>query len=70
MDSGANSTQINDTSSAIAKADLLTLFETFGTANVPEDGQRYLAMNPKGFADLFLIDEFASSDYEGPKNLP
>ena len=65
MDSGANSTQINDTSSAIAKADLLTLFETFGTANVPEDGQRYLAMNPKGFADLFLIDEFASSDFVG-----
>jgi len=70
MDAGANSTQINDTSSAIAKADLLTLFETFGTANVPEDGQRYLAMNPKGFADLFLIDEFASSDYVGPQNLP
>lgn len=70
MDSGANSTQIHDTGSALAKADLLTLFETFGTANVPEDGQRYLAMHPKGFADLFLIDEFASSDYVGEQNLP
>ena len=70
MDAGANSTQIHDTGSAIAKADLLTLFETFGTANIPEDGQRYLAMHPKGFADLFLIDEFASSDYVGPQNLP
>jgi hypothetical protein len=46
------------------------MFETFGTANVPEDGQRYLAMHPKGFADLFLIEEFASSDYVGPQNLP
>ena len=70
MDAGANSTQIHDTSSALAKADLLTLFETFGTANVPEDGQRYLAMHPKGFADLFLINEFASSDFVGEQNLP
>ena len=70
MDAGANSTQIHDTSSAVEKADLLTLFETFGTANVPEDGQRYLAMHPKGFADLFLINEFAASDFVGEQNLP
>lgn len=70
MDSGANSTQINDTSSALAKADLLTLFETFGAADIPEDGNRYLAMNPKGYADLFNINEFASSDFVGEQNLP
>ena len=70
MDSGANSTQIHDTSSAVEKADLLSLFETFGTANIPEDGQRYLAMHPKGYADLFLINEFASSDFVGEQNLP
>ena len=27
-------------------------------------------MHPKGFADLFAINEFASSDYVGPQNLP
>ena len=70
MDSGANSTQIHDTGSAVEKADLLSLFETFGTANIPEDGQRYLAMHPKGYADLFLINEFASSDFVGEQNLP
>jgi len=70
MDAGANSTQIHDTSSAVEKADLLTVFETFGTANIPEDGQRYIAMHPKGFADLFLITEFASSDFVGDQNLP
>ena len=70
MDSGANSTQIHDTSSALEKADLLSLFETFGTANIPEDGNRYLAMHPKGYADLFLINEFASSDFVGEQNLP
>jgi len=70
MDAGANSTQIHDTSSAVEKADLLSVFETFGTANIPEDGQRYIAMHPKGFADLFLITEFASSDFVGDQNLP
>jgi len=70
MDAGANSSAIHDTSSALAKADLLSLFETMGTNDVPEDGQRYLAMHPKGFADLFLIEEFASSDYVGEQSLP
>ena len=70
MDAGANSTQIHDTDSALGKADLLTLFETMSTANIPEDGQRYLAMHPKGYADLFLITEFASSDFVGEQNLP
>ena len=70
MDAGANSTQIADTGGALDKADLLTLFSTFGAADIPEDGQRYLAMSPAGFADLFSINEFASSDYVGPQNLP
>ena len=70
MDAGANATAIADTTGALGKADLLTLFETFGTADIPEDGQRYLAMSPAGFADLFNINEFASSDYVGPQNLP
>jgi len=70
MDAGANSTQINDTNGALVKDDLLTLFETFGSANIPEDGGRYLAMHPKGYADLFAITEFASSDFVGEQNLP
>ena len=70
MDAGANSTQLHDTSSAVEKADLLSAFETMGTANLPADGQRYIAMHPKGFADLFLITEFASSDFVGDQNLP
>jgi hypothetical protein len=70
MDSGANATQIADTSGALAKADLLTLFETFGSADIPEDGGRYLAMSPAGYADLFNINEFASSDFVGEQNLP
>lgn len=70
LDAGANSTQIADTGGALVLADLLVLFETMGAADIPEDGQRYLAMAPAGFADLFNITEFASSDYVGPQNLP
>ncbi len=70
MDAGANATQIGATNAAVSKANLLTLFETFGTGNIPEDGGRYLAMHPAGFADLFNINEFASSDYVGEQNLP
>ena len=33
MDSGANSSQLHDTSSAVEKADVLSAFETFGTNN-------------------------------------
>tara|TARA_R110002153_G_scaffold3264_6_gene16046 strand:+ start:4247 stop:5056 length:810 start_codon:yes stop_codon:yes gene_type:complete len=70
MDAGANATAIGATGSVVSKTDLLTLFETMGTADVPEDGQRYLAMSPAAYSDLFLIEEFASSDYVGPQNLP
>jgi len=70
MDAGASATQISTTGTAVSKANLLTLFETFGTADLPEDGNRYIGMSPAGFADLFLLAEFASSDYVGPQNLP
>ena len=66
----AGGTAIHDTSSALEIADLLSLFETMGLNDVPEDGQRYLAMNPKGYADLFGISQFASSDFVGAQNLP
>jgi hypothetical protein len=70
LDAGANSTQIHNTSSALEKADVLAIFETFGNADLPEDGNRYVAMSPAGFADLYAINEFASADFVGPANLP
>jgi hypothetical protein len=70
LDAGANSTQIHDTGSAVEKADVLSLFETVGNADMPDDGNRYVAMSPAGFADLYAITEFASADFVGPANLP
>ena len=48
MDAGANSTQLGAAASAVSKADLLAAFETVGAADIPEDGQRYIAMSPAG----------------------
>jgi len=70
LDAGANATQIHNASSALEKADVLQIFETFGNADLPEDGNRYVAMSPAGFADLYAINEFASADFVGPANLP
>jgi hypothetical protein len=70
LDAGANSTAINDTAGALVKADFLTMFETLGTADIPEDGKRFLALAPAAYADLFNITEFASSDFVGDQNLP
>ena len=70
MDAGANATQINSTAAAVDKADLLTLFETFGSADIPEDGGRYLAMHRRVMLICFAINEFASSDFVGEQNLP
>jgi hypothetical protein len=70
MDTGANATQISSVATAVSKANLLSLFETFGSADIPEDGNRYIAMSPAGYADLFNINEFASSDFVGDQNLP
>jgi len=66
----AGGTAIHDTSSALEIADILSLFETMGVNDVPEDGQRYLAMHPKGYADMFGITQFASADFVGEQNLP
>jgi len=46
------------------------MFETLGTADIPEDGKRFLALSPAAYADLFNITEFASSDFVGDQNLP
>ena len=70
MDAGASATQIADTTGALTITDLLTLFETMGVADVPEDGGRYLAMNPKGYADLLAINEFKNADFVGLSDLP
>ena len=38
--------------------------------NVPDDGMRFCAVTPAGWAQLMTIDQFVRSDYIGPEDLP
>jgi len=41
------------------------VFQFFGDNDVPDDGQRFLAVSPAGWNDLMALPEFASADYVG-----
>jgi hypothetical protein len=45
-------------------------FEDFGNADVPDDGQRFLAIAPQGWTDLMGLAPFASLDYVPESDLP
>mgnify|MGYP006189550611 CR=1 FL=1 len=49
---------------------VLDAFEMLGESDVPDDGERYAVVGWKQWSDLLQIDEFASSDYVGPGELP
>lgn len=38
-------------------------FEYFGNLDVPDDGQRFLAVSPQGWTSLMQLPEFSSADY-------
>ncbi|CAK0746003.1 Phage major capsid protein [Azospirillaceae bacterium] len=54
----------------LTKAKVLTAFEMLGSADVPDDGQRYAVVGWKQWSQLLGIDEFANADYVGPDELP
>ena len=45
-------------------------FEYMGNNDVPDDGQRYLAVAPQGWTDLMGLTPFASLDYVPESDLP
>ncbi|MFM2045654.1 MAG: hypothetical protein RLY86_4230 [Pseudomonadota bacterium] len=54
----------------LTKAKVLAAFEMLGTADVPDDGQRYAVIGWKQWSQLLGIPEFADADYVGPDELP
>jgi hypothetical protein len=46
------------------------IFEDFGNADVPDDGQRFLAIAPQGWTDLMGLTPFASLDFVPESDLP
>lgn len=61
---------IADANVGLTKDKILEAFETFGQADVPDDGQRYCVVGWKQWSDLLAIDEFVNADYVGAENLP
>lgn len=71
LDALSDATQeAGDGTDGLTKAKVLEAFETLGTADVPDDGQRTAVIGWKQWSDLLAIEEFASSDYVGSDELP
>ncbi len=54
----------------LTKAKVLAAFEMLGTADVPDDGDRFAVIGWKQWSDLLQIPEFANADYVGEEDLP
>ncbi len=66
----ASTTTAGDSSNGLTKAKVLEAFETLGTNDVPDDGQRYAIVGWKQWSDLLAIPEFANAEYVGTDDLP
>ncbi|MGQ0526459.1 MAG: phage capsid protein [Alphaproteobacteria bacterium] len=66
----ADDNVIADGNVGITLEKVLQAFETSGTNDVPDDGQRFCVVGWKQWRQLLQIDEFVSSDYVGSENLP
>ena len=54
----------------LSLAKVLLAFEALGTADVPDDGQRFAVVGWKQWSQLLQIEEFANSSYIGDAELP
>ena len=70
LDAGSNSANIAHGSAGLTLAKNLTTYETFGEADVPDDGERYFVVSSAGWADLLQIDQFSRAEYVGEGELP
>jgi hypothetical protein len=58
------------TADGLTKAKILTAFEQLGSADVPDDGQRFAVVGWKQWSQLLDIQEFANANYVGQEELP
>ncbi|MFC0407878.1 phage capsid protein [Roseomonas elaeocarpi] len=63
----ANGTTDTD---GLTLAKVLLAFEALGSADVPDDGQRFAVVGWKQWSQLLQIEEFANSNYIGDAELP
>jgi hypothetical protein len=63
-------TQATAGAGVVTKAKVEEAFEYMGNQDVPDDGQRFLALAPQGWTDLMGLSEFSSLDYVPESDLP
>ena len=66
----ASTNVILDANVGMTIGKILNAFETFGKADVPDDGQRFCVVGWKQWSELLSIDEFVHADYIGKDALP
>ena len=66
----ASTNTIAEGNVGMTKDKILEAFETFGEADVPDDGQRYCIVGWKQWSELLTLDEFVNADYVGSEQLP
>lgn len=66
----ASTNVITDANTGMTKSKILSAFSTFGTNDVPDDGERYCVVGWKQWTELLGIEEFVNADYIGTDNLP
>jgi hypothetical protein len=57
-------------STGLTKEKVLEAFEMLGSANVPDDGQRYAIIGWKQWSDLLSLPEFSNAEFIGKDHLP
>lgn len=70
MDVTDTFTQATTATGVVTQAKIEEAFEYFGNNDVPDDGQRFLAVAPQGWTDLMGLSTFASLDYVPESDLP
>lgn len=68
MDAATNFTAAGGT--GLTQAKVNDAFVQFGEADVPDDGDRYLAVSPEAWTDLLALSAFSNADYVGSEGLP
>ena len=70
LDAGSNSNNVAHGSAGLTLAKAFTVYEAFGSGDIPDDGQRYFVVSSAGWADLLQLDQFSRAEYVGEAQLP
>lgn len=70
LDPATTNALIATSAAGLTQTKVNTVYERFGAQDVPDDGERYFAIDPYCWTDLLSITAFSSADYVGTDDLP